>query len=253
MHHPPSPSAAAARLRNGELTHPIRLPGIKCGECGTTWGGSRILPYTLSDALQRKVELRQPWPIDDAAHRRMRDDVLAELRAAGHSLDVLRPGDAFQPAILDVAAPPDADFLWSAESVVVSDRVHDALTTVPLRGVTFAPVTIRTGRRAHADRRAGSVMAEAAGPRAPAYHEMVVRAESGHPPGIEPVRYCGSCGRRSFDHEKRRMVMLPEMWKGEQVFILATTLWIVVTDPVKQIIEGLGASNVEFVSLDPPA
>jgi len=253
LHHPPSPSAAAARLRNGELTHQFRLPGIKCSECGTTWGGSRILPYTLSDALQRKVELRQPWPIDDVAHRRLRDEVLGELRASGHSIDVLRPGDAFQPAMLDVAAPPDADFLWSAESVVVSKRIHAALTTVPLRGATFAPVTIRTGRRAHADRRAGSVMAEAAGPHAPAYYELIVRAESGLPPGIEPVRYCGSCGRRSFDHETRRMVMLPEMWKGEQVFLLATTLWIVITDPVKQIIEGAGTTNVEFVSLDAPA
>ena len=179
--------------------------------------------------------------------------MLAELRAAGHSIDVLRPGDAFQPAILDVAAPPDADFLWSAESVVVSERVHVALTTVPLRGATVAPVAIRTGRRAHADRRASSVMAEAAGPHAPAYYELIVRAESGPPPGIEPVRYCASCGRRSFDHEKRRMVMLPEMWKGEQVFLLATTLWVVITDPVKQIIESVGATNVEFVSLDPPA
>ena len=49
------------------------------------------------------------------------------------------------------------------------------------------------------------------------------------------------------------MVMLPEMWKGEQVFLLATTLWIVVTEPVKHIIEGTSATNVEFVSLDAPA
>jgi hypothetical protein len=47
--------------------------------------------------------------------------------------------------------------------------------------------------------------------------------------------------------------MLPEMWKGEQIFLLATTLWIVITDPVKQIIEGAGTTNVEFVSLDAPA
>lgn len=246
LHHPPAPSDAVARLRNGELTHPFRLPGIKCGECGTTWGGSRILPYTLSQALQRKVELRQPWPIDDAAHRRLRDEVLAELRAAGHSIDVLRPGDAFQPAILDMAAPPEVDFLWSSESVVVSPNMHRVLTTMPLRGASLAPITVRIGRRTHADRRDGSVVA-AADPAA--YHELVVRAESGYPPGVEPVTFCGSCGRRHFDHERRQFVMRPEMWKGEQVFLLATTLWIVVTDPVKQLIEGAGATNVEFVSL----
>jgi uncharacterized protein CXXCG len=250
LHHPPTPSEAAARLLNGELTHPFRLPGVKCGECGKTWGGSRILPYSLSEALQRKVELRQPWPIDDDAHRRLRDEVLRDLRAAGASIEALRPGDAFQPAVLDVAAPPDADFLWSAESVVVSQRMHAVLTTVPLRGVSFAPVTIRTGRRTHADRRDSGVMAEATGISAPVYYEMIIRAESGYPPGVDPVRYCGSCGRRTYNHEQRQLVMRPEMWKGEPVLLLATTLWIVVTDPVKQMIEVVQPTNVEFVSLE---
>ena len=250
LHHPNYPSSAAARLLNGELLHPYRLPGIKCGECGTTWGGSRILPHHLPAVLQRKIELRQPWPIDDVAHRQLRDEVLRELRAAGASLDALRPGDAFQPATLDVAAPPDADFLWGPESVVVSARVHAALTTVPLRGAGFVAVTMRLGRRVSADRRASSVMGEPGDPEPAPYHEMVVRAESGHPPGVDPVRYCGSCGRRSFDHERRRLVMQPDMWKGEQIFLLATTQWIVVTDPVKQVLEGLSPTNVEFVSLD---
>lgn len=246
LHHPPYPSPAAARLLNGELSHPFRLPGVKCGECGTTWGGSRILPYSLPEPLQRKVELRQPWPIDDIAHRRLRDTVLAGLRAAGVAIETLRPGDAFQPAILDIAAPPDADFLWGAESTVVSQRVHAALTLVPLRGAAFAPVAVRLGRRVSVERRASEVMA---GP-GPSYHELIVRAESGHPPGVEAVRYCGSCGRRLFNHETRQMVMRPEMWNGEQVFLLATTQWIMVTDPVKQIIEALRPTNVAFRSLD---
>lgn len=249
LHHPSYPSPTAARLLNGELTHSFRLPGIKCGECGTTWGGSRILPYNLPAQLQHKVELREPWPIDDSAHRRLRDEVLRELRAGGASIEALRPGDAFQPATLDVAAPPDADFLWGPESVVVSDRVHTALTTVPLRGAGFVAVTIQVGRRITVDRRASSVMRDGGAEPSP-YYEMVVRAESGHPPGVDPVRYCGSCGRRSFDHEGRRLVMLPDMWKGEQIFLLATTQWIMVTDAVKQVIEALQPTNVEFVSLD---
>lgn len=249
LHHPPYPSPAAARLLNGELTHPYRLPGVKCSGCHTTWGGSRMLPYPLPESLRGKVELRQPWPIDDDAHRRLRDAVLAELRAAGASIEALRPGDAFQPATLDIAAPPDADFLWSAESVLVSARVHNALTTVPLRGAVFVPVTVRLGRRVSADRRASSVMSDSEASAA-TYHEMVVRAESGLPPGVEPVRYCGVCGRRSFDRDRRELVMRPDMWNGEQVFLLATTMWIVITDPVKSLLEGLGPTNVEFLALD---
>ena len=247
LHHPSYGSPSAARLLNGELTHPFRLPGIACSECNTTWGGSRILPYTLPESLQARVELRQQWPIEDAAHRRLRDAVLKELRAAGASIETLRPGDAFQPAILDIAAAPDADFLWGPESVVVSERVHTALTMAPLRGAGFVPVQLRLGRRVSADRRASEVMAEAEGAQ---YYELVVRAESGFPPGVEPVTYCGSCGRRSFDHEKRQLVMQPEMWKGEQIFLLGTTQWIMVTEQVKQVIESLQPANVEFLSLD---
>lgn len=250
LHHPAYQSASVERLLNGDLTHPYRLPGIKCGECGETWGGSRILPYTLPESLRDRVELREPWPIDDGTHRRLRDLVLRELRAAGASIEVLRPGDAFQPAILDVAESPDADFLWGAEAALVSGRVHDVLTTVPLKGAKFAPVTCRIGRRTHASKRASSVVASEAAGASPAYHELIVLAESGLPPGVEPVRYCGTCGRRSFDHERRQIVMLPDMWRGEQVFLLATTLWIVVTDPVKQLIMGLKPTNVEFRSLD---
>lgn len=250
LHHPDYPSPTAERLLNGDLSHPYRLPGIKCGECGHTWGGSRILRYALPEALRHRVELRQPWPIDDVAHSRLRHDVLRELRAAGATIDVLRPGDAFQPATLDVVSPPEADFLWGAESVVVSDRIKDLLTTVPLKGATFAPLTVLVGRRTPAARRASSVVGEDATVPLRDYHELIVLAESGLPPGIDPVRYCASCGRRSFDHERRQMVVLPEMWGGEQVFLLATTLWIVVTDPVKQVIEGLGPSNVVFRSLD---
>lgn len=249
LHHPAYQSATVERLLNGDLTHPHRLPGIKCGECGHTWSGSRMLPYVLPEPFRDRVELREPWPIDDVAHRRLRDALLRELRAAGASIEVLRPGDAFQPAILDVAEAPDADFVWGAESVVVSERVHDVLTTVPIKGATLAPVTCRIGRRTHASKRASSVVADDALETPSPYYELIVLAESGFPPGVEPVRYCASCGRRSFDHERRQMVMLPEMWHGEQVFLLATTLWIVITDPVRQMLDMLKPTNVEFRSL----
>jgi hypothetical protein len=67
---------------------------------------------------------------------------------------------------------------------------------------------------------------------------------------VDRVIRCASCGRTSFDHERRRLVMSPEMWRGDDVFRLATTLWIVVTDAVRRLLEGLGATNVVFRSID---
>jgi hypothetical protein len=105
-------------------------------------------------------------------------------------------------------------------------------------------VTLRVGRRAHASRRSkGPGEGE---PDPVSYHELIVMAESGNPPGVDAVTRCASCGRISFDHERRRLIMKEEMWRGDDVFRLATTLWILVTDAVRRLLEGLGVTNVTF-------
>jgi hypothetical protein len=78
------------------------------------------------------------------------------------------------------------------------------------------------------------------------YHEMVVTAESARPPGAEVVFTCAACGRESFDAARRALVMNPAMWRGQDVFFLATTLWIVVTEHVKAELTRARASNICF-------
>jgi hypothetical protein len=40
-----------------------------------------------------------------------------------------------------------------------------------------------------------------------------------------------------------------EMWRGAPIFMLATTLWLIVTDDLRQKLLDLGATNVAF---EPP-
>jgi hypothetical protein len=40
--------------------------------------------------------------------------------------------------------------------------------------------------------------------------------------------------------------MTPEMWQGDSIFFLATTLYVIVTDPLKKLLENLRSSNVVF-------
>jgi hypothetical protein len=40
--------------------------------------------------------------------------------------------------------------------------------------------------------------------------------------------------------------MLESMWKGADIFFLASTLWIVVTDRVRGSLLELGATNAQF-------
>jgi hypothetical protein len=78
------------------------------------------------------------------------------------------------------------------------------------------------------------------------YYELVILTESDYPPGGKPVSICSGCGRETINNETRKLIMLPSMWRGRDIFFLATTLYIVVTDRLRQGLRELGATNVEF-------
>jgi hypothetical protein len=80
----------------------------------------------------------------------------------------------------------------------------------------------------------------------PPFYELVVTAESHRPPGTEESKRCKLCGRDSYNNDARRLVMLPDMWRGDDIFFLATTRWIVVTDRVQNILRNLRATNVHY-------
>jgi hypothetical protein len=39
------------------------------------------------------------------------------------------------------------------------------------------------------------------------------------------------------------------MWRGDQIFLLATTLWVVVTDELRVAISNTAATNVRFAPI----
>jgi hypothetical protein len=188
--------------------------------------------------------------------------VEALLRERGHAFGALAPGDRFQPGYLDVPSRPEQDFLWaSLGSVVVSDRVKRLFEDRGFAGAAFWPaVPRRIGRR----RARGPAPVPSTGEpedlidevplvREPSvvgpYHEMVVTGESARPPGADVVSTCAACGRESFDTARRALVMNPAMWRGQDVFFLATTLGIVVTEAVKTELTRAGASNIRLEPL----
>ncbi len=244
---------------NGELEHPYCMPGVRCGCCGNTWGGGRTLPYALPESLQKRKELRNGWPIGHEAHRELQEVVIRALRAEGHLLEALQPGDCFQPGVLDTPSWPEADFLWAGlGSVVVSERIRRAFLAADFKGAVFAPVTPRKigTRRAKLPApipRSGEpedLITELRGTTPanaiPALFELVVTADSKRPPGAGEFTMCECCGREQYDRAGRELVMLPEMWRGEDIFFLATTTHIVVTDPVRDLVQKLGATNVQL-------
>jgi hypothetical protein len=79
--------------------------------------------------------------------------------------------------------------------------------------------------------------------------ELVVTAESGRPLGSRDFRLCNCCGREEYDQEQRQLAMREDMWHGEDIFFLATTLHIMVTERVRELLQKLGATNVQLTSL----
>ena len=260
---PDYPSDYADTFINGQLEHPFGLPGVRCEECGQTWGGSRILPHALPEPLRGRKELTDRWPIDGRSHLKLRAEVLEALHQAGATIDSLRPGDEFQPAFLDVPSRPEADFLWSsAGSVVVSQRIKATLTAAGVRGATFVPVTPRRiGVRqpelpppipasGEPEDLITEIQATLPKDDVPVLHELVITAESGPPAGVTAAPVCPLCGRESYDPAARHLVMLPQMWGGDDIFLLATTLWIVVTDRVRDLLVRVPASNLQYHRLE---
>lgn len=259
LDHPDYNSDYAHTFINGALDHPFSLPGVECAVCKETWGGSRILPYQCPESLQRRKEIKNPWPISLAEHKKLQAEALTALRSEGFEVDSLKPGDALQPCYLDAPSRPRADFLWSSiGSLVVSHRIKDLFEKHAIAKVAFAKVEMRKVGKREAklpppiptSGEPEDLINEAPlltdtstiGP----YYELIVLNESGYPPGGAPKSICSGCGRPDVDNKRRRIVMTPEMWKGDPIFFLSTTLYVIVTNDLKESLESNNPTNVVF-------
>lgn len=243
---------------NGSLEHPFALPGVCCDVCGATWGGSRILAQECPPKFPQHKNLRDRWPISRTDHAKLQRELMTALGTKGVPFVDLRPGDDFQPCFLDVPSRPRADFLWSGlGSFVVTDRVRDLLLRMAVNDIPVCPVTLRKiGKR---KAKLPPPMPSTGEPEdiinevpllddpstVGSYSEVVVLHESGFPPGGTPISVCSGC-RRPEIGRNREFRMTAEMWNGQSIFFMATTLYVIVTDGLKQAIESLRPTNIIF-------
>jgi hypothetical protein len=263
---PPYQSDYEDSYINGSLHHPFGLPGVSCHVCDEKWGSGRALPYECPEALRNHKSILKGLPIPLSEHLVLQTRVMAKLGINGEPFVDLRPGDRFQPSYLDIPSRPRADFLWPGCSLVVSERIKDLLLTFCPSEVAACPVTLRKVGKREAKLPAPMpkigepeeminevpllLSKEALGP----YFELLPLNESGHPPD-RPVRsICPACRREDVDvmtqgepgDDPNRPHMRYEMWKGQKIFRLATTLWIIITDDLMRALSGVKPANVRF-------
>ena len=244
---------------NGNLEYVYRLPGLTCSACGATYSGSRILSIAAPPQIRNDKRFMSRWPISDEEHATLQKELASYLEKELVPFVTFRPGDNFQPAYFDILSKPTVDFLWpNIRSFVVSEKikrmVFDELSgdveIVPVQlrkignlNVKFPPVINDSGKPEKVVDKAHNNLEDSIG----TYYQILVRSESDYPKGGAPVSICPLCKRQSIDDEQRELVMKEEMWHGQQIFFLKTTLHVVVTEPLAEKIRRAQASNVDFI------
>jgi hypothetical protein len=249
---------------NGDLEHPFGLPGVHCDVCGQTWGGSRVLPYEYPESLRNHKKARDRWPIPRNKHSALQGELLSQLGLAGEPFVDLRPGDSFQPCYLDVPSRPRADFLWAASGVlVVSERIKETLVSLCRDEIAVQPITLRKiGKR---EAKLAAPMPTTGEPEdiihevplltdktgVGPYYEILPLKESNVPRNRPVKGVCSGCHREAvevvYPPELNRPRMVDEIWRGDSISYLATTLYIIVSNDIKEALARIRPSNVDFV------
>lgn len=260
INHPNYDSDYRYTYINGQLHHPYCLPLLDCYVCYRVGvGGTRVLPYVCPESLRNRRNIFDPSPRGEREHAALQRELMQALSLEGDPFTVFQPGDTLQPGFLDVPSRPRADFLWATvASLVVSQRVKDVLMSVCPEDVVAYPVTLRKIGKREArlpppmpstgepedmiDEVPLSIDPSGIGP----YYEIIVQKKSENPPGYKVLSTCRRCGSQEVDLSARELRITQEMWKGDRLFFLATTAYILVTDVVRDQLMSLRPTNVVF-------
>jgi hypothetical protein len=231
---------------NGTVDHPFSLPGIRCDACGQTWASAaRVLPPT--------------GPVSFLRYREICDAICWISKCTPADL---HPGNSLLPSSMAIPSRPRADFLWgSLGSVIVSERIKECFAHANFTGALLFPITItnvgvRNAKLPAPIPESGEpedIMEHAVhapGREVGQYFEMIVTADSDRVKATEPSFVCRACGFEQWSPPKS-WIMDESLWTGTDVFCLAPTSMIVVTNRVKERLVQIGATNVRAVLIGP--
>ena len=242
---------------NGLIEHPYKLPDVRCTVCREYLGGDSVLPCACPTYLRKSFSAPADVAIEE--FNRLAKKVKVAVEKQGLSSSLVQPGCILQPAFLDIASKPTADCLWPGFSPLVSLRIREKLESLRLRDIAFAEVTLRkVGTKSAkltppppSTGEPEDIVDEVPTRKFPKgrrrYFELCVYARSAPPPGRELLSVCSTCGGKKFNWTRGgKLIMAESMWSGADIFVLETTAIILITDTLKQELQKLRPTNVEF-------
>jgi len=243
---------------NGSIEHPFRLPSVGCKTCGQRVWEDHSLPYECPPSLRKKFS--DPADVTNEEFEQIAEPVRRAVQKHGVNKSVVRPNSALLPIFLDIPSRPEADFLWPSFSPVVTERIREKLESLKIRDIAFAEVTLRkVGKKSAklappipSTGEPEDIINEVSVTQFPktkrAYSELCVYGRSNPPPGRELKSVCSICGSKDFNWARsKELVMTDAMWTGLDIFVLETTANILLTDRLKQELQKLRPTNVEFI------
>jgi hypothetical protein len=233
----------------------VRIPGIQCATCGQIWvKAARVASVECPISLRRDFPRS---PISLPRYRELCDTICSLSKCTPADLS---PGTSLLPSSMAIPSLPEADFLWgSLGSVVVSERIKNCFAHARFSGTLLFPITIsKVGRR---KAKLPAPIPDSGEPddimdlanHVPAsnvgqYFEVIITSDSHRVRGTEPTAVCAVCGFEQWLPPKQ-WTMDESLWTGTDVFCLAPTSVIVVTDRVKKRLVEIGATNVRAVQI----
>lgn len=241
----------------GQVEHPYRLPSVRCPVCRNCSWDDNVLPYVCPSSHRKKFS--DPADVTIEEFGVIAKTVKAAVEEQGLGSSLVQPGSILQPSFLDIASKPTSDFLWASLNPVVSQRIQEKLESLKVRDIAFAQVTLRkvgkkSARLAPPIPSTGEpedMVNEVSTTEFPnsnrRYFELCIYGRSAPPPLRELRSVCPTCGSKTFNWAtSRKLIMTESMWTGGDIFYLETTRTVLITDFLKQELEKLRPTNVEF-------
>lgn len=243
---------------NGSIEHPYHLPFVDCQACGQRYLADHSLPYECPSSMRKAFSDREAVTIEEFEN--IAEPVRRAVLELGLRRDIVQPRCFLLPSFLDIPSRPEDDFLWPGFSPLVTERIREKLESLKILEIAFAEVTLRkVGLKSPklpapipCSGEPEDVITEVRTslfPKAEGnYFELCVYGRSAPPPGRELKSVCSKCGNKDFKWSRSKdLVMTESMWTGLDIFVLETTAIILVTDMLKQEIQKLRPTNVEFI------
>lgn len=212
------------RANNGTIKFPFGLPGVKC--CGT-WGGCDLLDRECPTELRKLRGLTDVWPVMPEELEELRSKLRRFSGFESLGITDLTPGMRFLPPRFSPPKINDNDFLWPAsEAPVVSLRIAALLGRCCPNSFVGIPIP------EHSD-----------------WILLAIKSRTLPPIERRSDRICPRCGHPNKISAPTDLVILEDMIPEGDMFILDTTLHILISNQLKQQLDEAGARNVAFVPI----